>query len=232
MSSDVFALVLLAGLAVGGVVAYVKWRGEQARREQLLGWATANGWRFAATNTVITNGLNHHPFDEGDHRRSGNVITGSHGGRDFSAFDYSYRTHQQTGSGGREATTHHFAVCTVVLPTYLPDLVVTPENMLMRVGQSMGLSDLELESDEFNRAFRVQAGDPKFASDVLPARTMQLLLAHRGISLRIDGRFLVGWRQGETSIAGISDQLAALCGVAAGIPDFVRRDYGAQPAVG
>ena len=40
-------------------------------------------------------------------------------------------------------------------------LQVTPENLLTRLGNALGLGDIELESEDFNRRFRVHANDPQ-----------------------------------------------------------------------
>jgi hypothetical protein len=229
MSSGAFAVLVLAGLAVAGSIGYLLWLRERKRSEALFAWATANGWRFQVRNDAFAQRWHHHPFGEGDHRRARNICSGTRAGREFHAFDYSFQTHQSNGNGGRTTQTHRFAVCVVTLPTWLPLVQVTPENLLTRLGHAV-MPDIELESEEFNRAFRVEAIDAKFASDVLPARTMQLLLGHRGISLRIDGDSLFCWREGETGIATISDQLVAAESLISGIPGFVWRDHGVVQA--
>ena len=59
----------------------------------------------------------------------------------------------------------------------LPPLSVDPENFLERfVGRLTG-NDIDLESEEFNRAFTVGCPDRKFASDVLHPQMMEFLLA-------------------------------------------------------
>ena len=46
--------------------------------------------------------------------------------------------------------------------------------------------DIELESEDFNRAFTVSCPDRKFASDVLHPRMMEFLLQHRALAFRFD----------------------------------------------
>ena len=79
------------------------------------------------------------------------MLRGKEAGRDFVAFDYSYETHTNT-SKGRSTTTHTFAVCVVPLPVPLGVVEVRPEGLMSRAADAMGVSsDLELESEEFNR---------------------------------------------------------------------------------
>ncbi|MEZ5191462.1 MAG: DUF3137 domain-containing protein [Nocardioides sp.] len=52
-------------------------------------------------------------------------------------------------------------------------------------------TDIELESEDFNRAFTVTCSDRKFASDVLHPRMMEFLLAHTEASFRSDRRYVL-----------------------------------------
>ena len=44
-------------------------------------------------------------------------------------------------------------------------------------GEHLGFQDIQFESEQFNRAFRVKCHDPKFATDVIDDRMMQWLLS-------------------------------------------------------
>jgi hypothetical protein len=227
----IFALVAV----VFGVIGYVNWKREQARRALLMQWATGNGWQLTVRDDSWCDRWNGAPFGEGDHRRASNVIVGTWQGHQFAAFDYSYETHSSTGKGGETTTTYRYAVTAVTVPAYLPRLQVTPESMLERLGHAFGVADIDLESEDFNRAFRVTCPDAKFASDALPPRTMQMLLAHRGLCWRFEGTDLVAWHTGEHSPAEILEALTATTGILAGIPSFVWHDHGydaGSPALG
>ena len=220
-------LVIVAVAAIAITVAYLNWKKEQQRRDLLAQWAFANKWTITPTDDEWCSRWNGAPFDEGDHRRATNVITGAWKNSQFVSFDYSYQTHSSDGRGGTSTQTHHFAVTSVHLPTYLPRLQVTPENMLTRLGEAVGVSqDIDLESEDFNRAFRVHANDAKFASDVPTPRTMQLLLSRPHFSWRVEGADIVCWQQGEQSPSGVTAAVATMLDVVAGIPSFVWHDYG------
>ena len=135
---------------------------------------------------------------------------------------------------GRQRTTHHFFVLAVALPTFMPSLEVTPDNFLTRAAAAVGIgSGIELESEDFNRHFRVSARNPKFASDVLTPRTMQAMLSTaQGLSWRIEGSDVVSWGSGHLEPVALLSRLASLCGVVDGIPDFVWHDNGYDPHPG
>ena len=219
-------LVIIVVALIGGTILYIQWQREQKRRALLVEWAAANNWTFSASDDQWCDRWHGTPFGEGDHRRARNVLTGQWKGHPFASFDYSYQTHSSNGKGGQSTETHHFAVSSVQLPTYLPRLQVTPENLFTRLGNAVGLTDIELESEDFNRAFRVHANDPKFASDVLSARTMQMLLSRPHFSWRIEGVDMVCWTGGEQQPAAVTARMATMLDVVAGIPSFVWHDNG------
>jgi hypothetical protein len=159
------------------------------------------------------------PFGRGDHPRARNVLTGKESGRPFVAFDYSFQTHSSDDKGHRTTSTHHWWVCVVPMPGWLGPVQVEPESALDRVAGAVGLvDDVELESEEFNRRFRVTARSRKLASDILTPRTMEYLIAADPEAWRTCGSDLVGYGQGHL------DQ------VQAGIPSFVWKDAGGPPS--
>jgi hypothetical protein len=225
-------VIVVLALLVAPLVAFLayrSWQQEQKRKELLLQWATTNGWTFAAEDDSWCDRWSGAPFGQGDHRRASDVISGSAAGRTFVAFDYSYQTHSSDGKGNTTTTTHRYVVTAVRLPTALPSLQVTPESVFSRIGHVLGMADIELESEDFNRRFRVHGPDPKFASDVLCPQTMQSLLAHGDASWRISGADIIGWYDGKLEPAGVQATMATLGTVIDGVPSFVWHDHGLDP---
>jgi hypothetical protein len=221
-------LVLIVGLVVVIAVGYYQWQREQKRKEELLTWAVSNNWTISAADDSLCQRWTGDPFGEGDHRHVRNVINGTWKTTPFVSFDYSYQTHSSDGRGGRSTTTHHYAVTALNLPAWLPTLQVTPENLLTRLGNAVGITDIELESEDFNRAFRVHASDPKLASDVLTPRSMQLLLSRPHFSWRIEGADILCWQEGEQHPADVTAVVCTLLDVVNGIPSFVWHDHGSD----
>jgi hypothetical protein len=218
--------LLLVAVVVGGVlyVAYLSYKKNKAREELLFTWATNSGFTYAHEDDSWCSRWNATPFGEGDHRRARNVVTGTYKNHPFVAFDYSYQTHSTNSNGTRNTTTHHYVVTSLQLPAYLPQLQVTPENLLTRFGNALGLDDIELESEDFNRTFRVHAGDRKFACDVLSPRTMQMLLSRPAMSWRINGPDILAWQDGQLTPAMCVATTSQLQDVVDGIPSFVWHD--------
>ena len=96
-------------------------------------------------------------------------------------------------------------------------LTLGRENVFTRMGDHLGFRDIELESEEFNRAFTVRSPDRKFAVDFCDARMMEWLLAHgEGYGFEVVGDRLLATckRLGPTelvpllgSVKGFRDQI-------------------------
>ena len=227
---SVLSAVLFVGVAVLVVAAAVySYLAAKKRREEFAQFALGRGWIYRASDDSWAQHWGGTPFGQGDHRRAANVLTGDWQDRQFAAFDYSYQTHTTDGKGHRSTTTHRFGICAVRMPGPLPRLEVTHENLLDRVGHAFGLQDIELESEEFNRRFRVTCSEAKFASDVLHPRLMEYLVAHGTVAWRMEGTDLLCWDSGQHRPAEVLERLSLLDGILDAVPSFVWHDHGVAP---
>lgn len=225
------ALIFFALAAAAVTVLYLGYLADKKRREALMRFALSKGWRYTARDDSLVTIADGAPFGEGDHRTARNVLSGTVSGLEMTAFDYSYQTHSTDSKGNRTTTTHRFAVAALSLPAYLPTLQVTGESFFHRAASLLGFDDIELESDDFNRRFRVRAADRKFACDVLTPRTMEALLAGPDVDWRIERALIVSWRSGRLDALGLLTRLSTMTTVIAGVPSFVWRDHGATAEV-
>ena len=218
-------LLLVLALAVAGALAYLSYQAEQKRRRLLQGYAMSQGWTYTAADDSWADRFPGEPFDRGDHRQARNILAGPYRGRDMVAFDYSFQTHSTDSKGHRSTTTHRYAVCALRLPTALPALELSPESLLTRFAGALGLDDVQLESEDFNRRYRVAARNPKFAYDVLHPRTMQVLLGRPALHLRLFGVDAVCWESGRLAPTELLERLTTLGILIDGIPSFVWSDH-------
>lgn len=207
-------LVALAVLA-GGTALWV----ERRRQQALRALAQQQGWQLAGRDDVWTGAFEGEPFGRGSSRRAEGVLTGTHVARDLVAFDYSFRTHSTDGAGQRQVRTHRYGVVVLRLPVPVP-LVELEASRLPRLF-SRGL---ELESEEFNARYRVRADDPRLAYDVLPSRTVQLLLERPDLSLRLLGGVALSWRPGRLDPADLLVRLETMTAVLDAVPAWVWED--------
>jgi hypothetical protein len=222
--------ILVIFVAVVLAIAIWQYQLNKKRRERLQQFALANRWSFVARDDSQCMRWQRPPFNEGFDRRALNVMTGHFRNHDMLAFDYTYKTRSTDGKGNSNTQTHHWRVCALALPTWLPYVEVGPENALTRLGNVMGVHDIELESEDFNRRFRVHANDPKAAYDVLSPRMLERLLALPPIHWRIDGNTILSWATGANDVTDLPARLSTLVTVVDGIPDFVWHDNGVPTA--
>jgi hypothetical protein len=175
-----FVLFFGAVVTLMVVIVVVSFISAKKRREALSLLATQRGWRFAARDDAWVDRFDGAPFGLGRDRQALNVLTGAYDGRPFVAFDYRYSTTEtSTDAEGHPQTrteVHPYSVLGVDTGAGFPDLSVTPEGFLGRIAGRLTNTDIELESEEFNRAFTVRSADRKFATDVLHPRMMEFLL--------------------------------------------------------
>ena len=197
------ALVVLVGLIAWGAYAY------RRRLEQSLADWLAREPGLAPTVSPV--GLTPAQFADGfqgcprGHRRYG-LRWGVEGPLDAriggltatltcAAFEWWWEERrQQTDSKGNTTTsyvTRRVPVAAARLPAAVPDHVqIGPETVFGRLGMSR--SDHQLESDAFNRRFRVLAQDRMLTVQLLDAGLQELLLArYTGRTIELLGDLLV-----------------------------------------
>ena len=116
------------------------------------------------------------PFPMFGHQRHGteNVVWDRRLGEEVHAFDLWYvDPADERGVGARRRLT-----CAVVpLRSSCPRLRVTPRDVVDDVAHVLGGEEVRLELEEFDRRFRVESEDVRFAFAFLDQRLMQVFLA-------------------------------------------------------
>ena len=206
-----------------GILGYVK---DKQRREGLASWAASKGWSYERTDTSgLVGRFDGTPFGTGSSRRATNVVRGTYDGRSMLAYDYRYTTSSTNSDGTSSSTTHQFSVLVTELGVAFPELSVTPEGMIKRFFGRLTNTDIELESEEFNRAFTVNCSDRKFASDVLNPQMMELLLQQPEVAWRFNQGCLLIIRSGEHTITELEAKLAWMDEILDHVPAFVWQQW-------
>jgi Protein of unknown function (DUF3137) len=230
--SALIPLVFVGFIALMAVVLVVGYLQAKRRREGFAGYAASKGWTFAEQDQTLLDRFEGAPFGTGEDREASNVMRGTSHDRPMVVFDYAYvTTSTSTDAEGHTTTdrdTHAFSVMAVNTGAVLPALSVTPEGMVGRFFGRLTNSDIELESEDFNRAFTVTCPNRRFASDVLHPRMMELLLQWPELAWRFDADSLLAIRPGKHDVTEVEAKLAALDAILDTVPDFVWREVGGQ----
>jgi len=214
-----FVFVVVAFLVISAVIAVLGIVAARRRRSAMAEYAASRGWRYVEEEPLLVDRFTGSPFGEGSGRRAFNVVYGSHDGRDFVSFDYEYRV--RSGGQNSSTTTYELSVLALSLGALMPDLTVDPEGVLDRFVGRLAGSDIDLESEDFNRAFTVSCPDRKFASDVLHPRMMEFLLQHPQLGWRFQGDAMLTVSDGTRNIEDIDATLAVMDAITDLVPEFV-----------
>lgn len=184
--------VVIALIVIAGVI--YSWLQTKKRREAMAAWAAQNGLSYSPGH----DGSFQHSFPEFSLLKSGegdryayNIMAGTYRKRELRAFDYHYITTSTDDKGNR--TTHHHNFSAIIVGAELPlkPLNIRPEGFFDKIGAAFGFEDINFESAEFSRKYKVTAPDRKWAYDILHQRAIEFLLAQPKFSLAFGNRNLV-----------------------------------------
>jgi hypothetical protein len=192
-----FFLILALGigvLVVGGIAAY---RARQRRIAELAALALRLNLRYTSDDPGNVLALPFALFDRGDGRSVADFLVGDHDGCPVQLFDYEYYDESEsTDAQGMHQTSRSYSHLTcglLTLPIAAPHLTISRENVLTRLASHLGLHDVELESNEFNRTFRVHCEDQRFAFSLIDGQMMEWMLhaAVATIAIEVNGPFVL-----------------------------------------
>lgn len=179
--------LIFLGICLVGIGAVIlQWWLKKKRLEELTQMAYQLGLGFSEYDSEGLVGMPFVLFSKGDGRGVENVMFGTWQGLELREFDYWYYEESSDGDGGRSKTYYRFSCALAWFNAYCPGLSVTREDLVSWVANRVGLPDIQLELEEFNRAFKVRCDERKFAFDFLDARMMQWMLgAGSGFSYEV-----------------------------------------------
>lgn len=215
-------LGLLVVVVAAGVLV-VRWQLHKRKVAAFIAFAASRGWVYRERDDALADRYLGTPFGQGFGRKAEHVLAGPHRGRSLVAFEYTYK--EQHGSGkNRRTVTYRNTVVALGTPAPRPTLEVSREGIGRKLLGLVGIRDLQLESEEFNKSFRIRTEDDKFAYDVLHPRTMEWMLADqrcRDQPFRFERADLLTWRQGSVDPHSVVWMLDYLCDVLDRVPGFV-----------
>jgi len=123
------------------------------------------------------------------------------------------------------------AIIMMRLPAELPAFSLTYEGIGDKVQRFFGGQDIELESDDFNRLFRVQSPSEAFAYGVLHPLMMEWLMGPGSslVPFSINGPDVFYWREGSPYYESLDGLLADMSDFIDKIPQGVYEQYGTTP---
>jgi hypothetical protein len=160
------------------------------------------------------------PFGTGHGQLIENFVWGLEAGCNWFVFDYRFRT-----GSGRNETTYLFSVVVAELPVDLPSVIVREQGFWDGVGGLMGIKDLQLESDDFNRRFWVGTRDTKRAYEILHPQMMEYLMSLPPLHYQMSGPWLVWHTRGRPSVGALEGTMKRQREFVAKLPAYYRDDH-------
>ena len=207
------------------VLGYVQ---AKKRREAMAAFAASRGWTYAVEEPRLVDRFHGAPFGNGFGQRAYNVIYGKHDGRDLVSFDYQYKTQQRLRKERDDDHAPLLGARRCRWACRSPRSRVDPEGFFDRLVGRLTGGDIDLESEDFNRAFTVSCPDRKFASDVLHPQMMEYLMQHPQLGWRFERDSMLVVAPGQRDIRQIDATLAVMDGITDRIPEFVWRQVRGQ----
>lgn len=181
--SDFLITVAVLGPFFAFFIALVLLRGRQERRRhaRFTEFAAKHGLDYSPEDPFGLVDARFGIFRRAEEQRCMNVLSGRWKGLQMRYADYEYWVR------GKRAQTSYRSILLFELPVDAPQTAIRRENVLTRAADVAGVEDIDFESEEFNRTYRVSSEDPKFARALVDARMMAWLLdeaKHSGFELR------------------------------------------------
>jgi hypothetical protein len=185
-------IVIAVFVLVAACSTIAGWR-HAKRRAAIESIAARAGLQYAEEDPFSCTRVAFGLFRKGDGRGAENVMwRADDDGKPVRVFDFWYYTEHRSDNGGTTRTYERFTCAMALVNGSWPSLTVSREGLLDKFATSLGLPDLDFESEEFNRLFVVRCEDPRFASALIDPGMMELLLSTRGeLHFELKGRWLL-----------------------------------------
>jgi len=217
---QIFIIVLvIIFIAVVGIFQH---QATLARRKALAEWAGLNGLDYSPEKVYGLDDeyLSFDCLKQGSNRYGYNVMQGKISSRPFLGFDYHY---QVTTSTGKSTQTHHYNFSAIIVesPFLLKPLFIRSETIFDKLGEFVGLDDIDFESAQFSSEFYVKSPDKKWAYDIIHQGMMEYLLASPRFSIQFDLKNVMIWRSGLFKAEDFRFAADMVNGIFERIPQYV-----------
>ena len=207
-----------AGLLVWlGVKSSKASKARRATNEKVL---KERGWSLVPTAPDLIDKGDAHPFRQGRDRAATNAIRSGHRKFPFVSFEYEYVTEHKDDEGKVQRSRSKYNVTSIELKGAIDQIKIMPEGMWD------GKWDLDMESDDFNKKWKVLAKEKRLAHAILAPTVIALMVDPKTPKMPIifePGR-LWTYRSGSHDLGKLDRALETLVGIAEHIPAFVYKE--------
>lgn len=206
-----------------GAAIYISYLQAKKRREAFQAIAAELGFSFRPDkdyNFARRFGFLEH-MDDGSKRYAFNILSGQLEGQQAHIFDYHYETYSRDSKGRRTTQHHYFSIFTLALPAAFQELTITREGFFAKLGQALGYDDIDFESVEFSKRYKVRSKDKKFAYDFCNAQMIDYLLRQEDLIIEVDGNILSLTFKGRLAIDRIRPNIERILHIRSLMPNYL-----------
>jgi hypothetical protein len=185
--------VIAVALVAGGVYAASITR---TREPDIAEVANGAGLHYSPSDPFGCTRVRFRLFSKGDGNGAENVVwRDADDGHTYRAVDFWYCDEVRNDYGDVVHKTYHRFSCALALVgSSWPDITIVREGLIDKALLAVSGGDIDFASEEFNRLFAVYCRDRRFATALLDAGMLELLLSTRGeLNFEIKGRWLLVW---------------------------------------
>lgn len=170
--------LVAVGVCVALGLVLIPWLMAQRGGETIESVAARHGLQHSAVDPFGCTRVAFPLFRKGDGRTTEHVVWRERpDGLATRAFHFSYYVETKDDFGGVHRSHTHFSCVMAQVDGAWPEVSITREGLMEKALDLVGLGDIELESDEFNRRFALRSPDRRFAVTLVDARMIDLLLS-------------------------------------------------------
>jgi hypothetical protein len=219
-------LIIIGVIALIAVIGYFAWQAEKKRREAFQNWAREHGWRYshAKDRSIYQRFRFLDKLNQGSNRYAAHVVEGQWKGSDAIGFSFHWETYSTDSKGNRQTHHHWVGVVAMQIEERFPELKISPESFLHRIGHALGAQDIDFESIEFSKKFEVKADDKKFAYDFCNTGMMEYLLQHPKTALELDKDWIAVFDSHKLEPHEVEPLLEHIIAIRSHMPGYLFRE--------
>lgn len=227
--------IFMFSVIIAGFIAFATWGSKlnKKRQAELAAWAQNRGWEYAREDRSLVQRWPVAPFSLGRRNRPSakNVLWGpttSPQGQVRQALSFTYQYEVRSGSGeDSPSTTYPHHVTCVFLGQTTPVLEMSPENFSAKISKALGGQDIQFESEAFNKRWRVEAQNLKFAHAIINPQMMEHLMHPQfgGLSFAFAGDCVLVFNNRPLDVVAVDPMLAICHDFIDRIPSYVLEDF-------
>jgi hypothetical protein len=164
----IFLWVVVAGVCLA--VGYFAQLQKKKRVAALANIAAGVGFVFTRGDADHLVDMPFRLFNRGSRRTVECEMGGVHNGVNMRIFDYKYYE-----SSGRNGQWYKFTCGLALFPAACPPLQITHQRFLGSLENLFGGHDIQFESDDFNKRFKITCEDQRFAFSLIDGKMMEWL---------------------------------------------------------